>query len=115
MEITMNYGRLGLDVTPVLWQVKDKGFFQSAFEFDCDYNAKEFYALEKNFDDFIEEVKRGEWEKYPCNPVAINGLPSRIGWLQIAINYYMRHYKDTENITMLVYDHSRNELELIDL
>ena len=34
MEITMNYGRLGLDVTPVLWQVKDKGFFQSAFEFD---------------------------------------------------------------------------------
>ena len=56
----MNYGRLGLDVTPVLWQVKDKGFFQSAFEFDCDYNAKEFYALEKNFDDFIEEVKRGE-------------------------------------------------------
>ena len=105
MEITMNYGRLGLDVTPVLWQVKDKGFFQSAFEF----------ALEKNFDDFIEEVKRGEWEKYPCNPVAIDGLPSRIGWLQIAINYYMRHYKDTENITMLVYDHHRNELELIDL
>lgn len=108
--------RLGIACTPVMWRIKDTGYFRPYFDTDIDYHSKEFYDRNINLRTFLKELQAGEHQEFPCNPVDIKGIPSRIGPLQIAINYFLRYEKIAEDCfdtLMLVLDNSTNEFVMI--